>query len=386
MKIAVPAVPEAQRQLEPRVGVSVDTVKRFRDLGFDVAIESGAGAASGIDDSQFQEHGAAIINSGFSATVDGADMVLVVARPQISDVHALPRGTKLVGMLAPYDDQAYFDDLAAAGVDAFAMELMPRISRAQYMDVLSSQANLAGYKSVIDAAASFHRAMPMMMTAAGTIAPAKVLVMGAGVAGLQAVATARRMGAVVSATDVRPAVKEQVESLGGKFVMVESDETDSAETSGGYAKEMSEDYKRRQAELIEKTIADQDIVICTALIPGRPAPVLVTEEMVKSMRPGSVIVDLAVERGGNCPLSVLGETVDAHGVTIIGHANYPARLATDASNLYSKNLYNFISQYVDQESGEFALDWDDELVTGTALTREGALVHPLFKSESKSND
>lgn len=383
MKIAVPAVPEAERHLEPRVGVSADTVKRFCDHGFDVVIESGAGLASGLADDQFKESGATI-GAGFAPTVDSAEIVLVVSRPQASDLASLPRGCKLVGMLAPYDDQTYFADLASAGVDSFAMELMPRISRAQYMDVLSSQANLAGYKSVIDAAASFHRALPMMMTAAGTIAPAKVLVMGAGVAGLQAVATARRMGAIVSATDVRPAVKEQVESLGGKFVMVESDETESAETSGGYAKEMSEDYKRRQAELIEKTIADQDIVICTALIPGRPAPVLVTEEMVKSMRRGSVIVDLAVERGGNCPLSELGKTVEAHGVTIIGHANYPARLATDASMLYSKNLYNFISQYVDKESGAFALDWEDELVTGTALTRDGALVHPMFETESSS--
>lgn len=383
MKIAVPAVPVTQRNQEPRVGVSADTVKRFVDLGFEVMIEAGAGDASGIPDQTYEEKGAKI-SSNFAATVEGAEVVLVVSRPQADDIAALPRGTKLVGMLAPYDDQQIFTVLAEAGVDAFAMELMPRISRAQYMDVLSSQANLAGYKAVIDAAASFHRAMPMMMTAAGTIAPAKVLVMGAGVAGLQAVATAKRMGSIVSATDVRPAVKEQVESLGGKFVMVESDETESAETSGGYAKEMSDDYKRRQAELIEKTIADQDIVICTALIPGRPAPVLVTEDMVKSMRPGSVIVDLAVERGGNCPLSEPNQVVQAHGVTIIGYTNYPARLATDASMLYSKNLYNFISQYVDQESGAFALDWDDELVTGTALTRDGALVHPLFQSESTS--
>jgi NAD(P) transhydrogenase subunit alpha len=258
------------------------------------------------------------------------------------------------------------------------MELVPRISRAQSMDVLSSQSNLAGYKAVIDAAAHYRRVFPMMMTAAGSIAPARVFVMGVGVAGLQAIATAKRLGAVVSATDVRPATREQVESLGGKFVMVESEEAAGAETEGGYAREMSEEYRRKQAELIAATIARQDIVITTALIPGRPAPVLVTEDMVRTMRPGSVIVDLAVEAGGNCPLSELGRTVRRHGVTIIGPANLPSDLAEDASLLYARNLYNFLAPLVDKETGKLAIDWEDEIVKGALIARDGAVVHPLL--------
>lgn len=288
------------------------------------------------------------------------------------------RGATLIGMLAPLARPDEVEAYAAAGIDAFAMELVPRISRAQSMDVLSSQANLAGYKAVLDAAAEYRRVFPMMMTAAGSIAPARVFVMGVGVAGLQAIATARRLGAVVSATDVRPATREQVESLGGKFVMVDSDEADSAETAGGYARDMSEDYKARQAALIAETIAKQDIVITTALIPGRPAPVLVDEAMVQSMRPGSIINDLAVEAGGNCALSEKGRIVRRHGVTIIGHLNVPSRVAEEASRLYARNLQNFLAPMVDSGKGALAIDWQDEIVAGSALTRDGAVIHPQF--------
>jgi NAD(P) transhydrogenase subunit alpha len=261
------------------------------------------------------------------------------------------------------------------------MELMPRITRAQSMDVLSSQANLAGYKAVIDACEEFGRALPMMMTAAGTIAPARVFVMGAGVAGLQAIATARRLGAIVSATDVRPAAKEQVESLGADFVMVEDEESAQAETEGGYAREMSAEYQQKQAELVAETIRRQDIVICTALIPGRPAPTLVDETMVRSMKPGSIVIDLAVENGGNCTLSKSGEIVDVDGVKVVAHLNVPSRLAIDASTLYAKNLLNFVSPFVDKETGEFVVDWEDELVLGTLVTREGRVVHPMLAGE-----
>ncbi|MDX1434559.1 MAG: NAD(P) transhydrogenase subunit alpha, partial [Gammaproteobacteria bacterium] len=310
-----------------------------------------------------------------------ADVLLVVERPPRELVERLPAGALLVGQLAPFRDRDGIEHFAERGINAFAMELMPRISRAQSMDVLSSQSNLAGYKAVVDAAAEFERAMPMMMTAAGTVPPARVMVLGAGVAGLQAIATARRLGAIVSATDVRPAAKEQVESLGASFVMVEDEESAEAETAGGYAKEMSEDYKRRQAELVAKTLEKQDIVVCTALIPGRPAPVLVSKAMVESMRPGSIVVDLAVEQGGNCELSVAGEIVDHGGVRIIGHHNVPGRLPVDASAMYARNLFNFLSPFVDNESGAIALDWNDELVVGTALTRDGAVVHPLLVGE-----
>jgi NAD(P) transhydrogenase subunit alpha len=259
------------------------------------------------------------------------------------------------------------------------MELLPRISRAQAMDVLSSQANLAGYKAVIDAAAEFGRAMPMMMTAAGTIAPARVLVMGVGVAGLQAIATAKRLGAIVSATDVRPATKEQVESLGGTFIAVMDEEFKNAQTAGGYAKEMSKEYQAKQAALITETIKKQDIVITTALIPGRKAPVLVSEEMVKTMKPGSVIVDLAAEQGGNCPLTKANQVTKAYGVTIMGHTNLPGRLAVDASSLYARNLFNFVSLFVDKKSGQANLNWDDEIIKGSGLTRDGQIVHPALK-------
>jgi len=276
--------------------------------------------------------------------------------------------------MGPWGDRPGLEALAKAGLSVFAMEFMPRITRAQSMDILSSQSNLAGYKAVLDAAAHFGRAMPMMMTAAGTIAPARVFVMGAGVAGLQAIATARRLGAIVSATDVRRAAEEQVNSLGADFVMVE-DEGEDLETEGGYAKEMSEDYKKRQAELVAEHIKKQDIVITTALIPGKPAPVLVTKDMVETMKPGSIIVDLAVERGGNCPLSKPGEVVEHNHVTLMGHLNVAGRLAIDASQLYARNLYNFCEIMVDKANQALAGDWEDELITGTLIARDGKIVH-----------
>jgi len=362
---------------ESRVAASPETVKKLTGLGLTVTIESGAGASARFSDEEYSGAGAEIAADA-AAALDGADVLLSVERPLRESVSRLRRGGLLIGQLAPHGDRGDIDHYAECGVEAFAMELMPRISRAQSMDVLSSQSNLAGYKAVVDAVAAFERAMPMMMTAAGTIAPARVMVLGAGVAGLQAIATARRLGAIVSATDVRPAAKEQVESLGANFVMVESEETEQAETAGGYAKEMSEDYKRRQAELVAETLKKQDMVICTALIPGRPAPLLVTRAMAESMRQGSIIVDLAVEQGGNCELSRAGEIVDHGGVRIIGYRNVPGRLPVDSSALYARNLFNFIAPFVDGESGAIAIDWEDELVTGTALTRGGSVVHPLL--------
>jgi NAD(P) transhydrogenase subunit alpha len=308
-----------------------------------------------------------------------ADIVLMVRPPSSAEIGQMKRGAILAALLSPATEKDTIAALAGAGINAFAMEFLPRISRAQAMDVLSSQANLAGYKAVVDAAAQFGRAMPMMMTAAGTIAPARVLVMGAGVAGLQAIATARRMGAIVSATDVRPATKEQVESLGATFVAVMDDEFKQAQTAAGYAKEMSKEYQAKQAALIAETIKKQDIVITTALIPGRKAPVLVTEEMVKTMRPGSVIVDLAAEQGGNCPLTKANEVVEVHGVTLMGYTNLPGRLAVDASNLYARNLFNFVGLFVDKKTGALNLNWDDEIIKGAGLTRDGAVVHPALK-------
>jgi NAD(P) transhydrogenase subunit alpha len=285
-------------------------------------------------------------------------------------------GAILIGTLSALSNTDQADLYAKQGVTSFAMELLPRISRAQSMDVLSSQSNLAGYKAVLDAANEYTRAFPMMMTAAGTIAPAKVLVLGAGVAGLQAIATARRLGAVVSAYDVRPVVKEQVESLGGRFVEVDPDATEDAETAGGYAKEMTDEYKGRQAEVLKEALIKTDIAICTALIPGRPAPVLIPEETVQEMKEGSVIVDLAVEQGGNCPISEYGEVVIKHGVKIVGHANVPSRLAADASMLYAKNLLNFITPMIDPETKKLTIDWEDEIIQGCLVTRDGAVVHP----------
>ncbi len=310
--------------------------------------------------------------------------MLKVRRPAAEELSVFKRGATVVAIMDPYGNEQALKGLADAGIDAFAMELMPRITRAQVMDVLSSQANLAGYRAVVDGAAEYGRAMPMMMTAAGTVPAARVFVMGVGVAGLQAIATARRLGAVVTATDVRPATKEQVESLGAKFVAVEDEEFKQAETSGGYAKEMSAEYQKKQAELVKGHIAKQDIVITTALIPGRPAPKLVSEEMVASMKPGSVLVDLAVERGGNVAGAKPGEIVTTpNGAKIVGHLNVAGRLAATASSLYARNLYAFIETLVDKESKALAIKWDDELVKATNLTRDGSVVHASFQPKTE---
>lgn len=375
------AIARERRDHETRVAASPDTVKKFVDLGLSVSVETGAGRAAMFTDEDFEQAGARLAETPDAAFKD-ADIVLKVLPPLDDELTCMMRGALLIGLLEPFDNRAAVERYAGAGIEAFAMELMPRISRAQSMDVLSSQSNLAGYKAVIDAAASYGRAMPMMITAAGSIAPARVMVFGAGVAGLQAIATARRLGAIVSATDVRPVAKEQVESLGASFVMVDSEETKQAETSGGYAKEMSEDYKKAQAQLIAEILPSQNIVICTALIPGRPAPLLITEEMVRSMKPGAIIVDLAVERGGNCALSKPGEEVEIDGVKIIGHLNVAGRLATDASALYARNLLNFVTPLIDADNGAIHIDWADEIITGTCLTRDGKMVHPILNGGS----
>ena len=372
------AILKERRAGEARVAATSDTVKKLKALGLAVSVETGAGAGARISDADFAAAGAEIAPDVGAALRD-ADIVLKVRSPDASEISLMKKGAILIGLLAPHTEREAIAKLAEQGVTAFAMEFIPRISRAQAMDVLSSQANLAGYKAVIDAAAQFGRAMPMMMTAAGTIAPARVLIMGVGVAGLQAIATARRLGAIVSATDVRPATKEQVESLGATFVAVMDDEFKQAETAGGYAKEMSKEYQATQTALIADTIRKQDIVITTALIPGRKAPVLVTEEMVKTMKPGSIIVDLAVEQGGNCPLSKPDQVIEVDGVTLMGYANLPARLAVDTSSLYARNLLAFVSLIVDKKTGALALNWDDEIVKGAGLTRDGAIVNPALK-------
>jgi NAD(P) transhydrogenase subunit alpha len=372
------AILKERRDGETRVAATAETVKKLKGLGLDVAVEAGAGAAARVSDADYHSAGATIAPDSASVLSD-ADIVLSVRSPDASQISALKKGAVLAALLAPYTDKETPARLAAQGVNAFAMEFLPRISRAQAMDVLSSQANLAGYKAVIDAAAQFGRAMPMMMTAAGTIAPARVLVMGVGVAGLQAIATARRLGAIVSATDVRPATKEQVESLGATFVAVMDEEFKNAQTAAGYAKPMSAEYQAKQAALMAETIKKQDIVITTALIPGRKAPILLSEEMLKTMKPGSVIVDLAAEQGGNTPLTKPGEVYEIHGVIIMGYTNLPGRLAVDSSALYARNLFNFVSLIVDKKTGSLALDWDDEIVKGAALTRDGQIVHPALK-------
>ena len=360
--------------MEGRVAATPETVKKMKGLGADVAVEPGAGTKSGIPDAEFAAAGATVLEGA----VRNADVVLKVRRPAASELAGYKRGALVIAIMDPYGEDAALKTMAEAGVTAFAMELMPRVTRAQVMDVLSSQANLAGYRAVIDAAAEYGRALPMMMTAAGTVPAAKVFVMGAGVAGLQAIATARRLGAIVTATDVRPAAKEQVESLGAKFIAVENEEFKQAETAGGYAKEMSKDYQAKQAALVAEHIKKQDIVVTTALIPGRPAPRLISKEMVASMRPGSVIVDLAVERGGNCELSRRGEVADVGGVKIVGHLNVPSRIAASASSLYARNLFAFLEILVDKDKKGLAIKWDDEIVQATALTRDGAVIHPNF--------
>ena len=346
--------------------------------GAEVAVEPGAGIKSGILDADFSAAGATVT----ADAVNGADIVLKVRRPLAAELSRYKRGAIVIGIMDPYGHDDALRAMADAGLHRFAMELLPRITRAQVMDVLSSQANLAGYRAVIDAAAEYGRALPMMMTAAGTVPATKVFVMGAGVAGLQAIATARRLGAVVTATDVRPAAKEQVESLGAKFVAVEDEEFKAAETAGGYAKEMSKEYQAKQAALVADHIKKQDIVITTALIPGRPAPRLISKEMVASMRPGSVIVDLAVERGGNVE-GVKADTVtETGGVKIVGYSNVPGRLAATASSLYAKNLLAFLNVLIDKKTKSLAINWDDDIVKATALTRDGAVVHPNFKPKS----
>jgi NAD(P) transhydrogenase subunit alpha len=379
MRIAVPA--EA-KGVETRVAATPETVKKFIGLGASVSIEKGAGLDAGISDADFEAAGATIAKSAKDVMKD-ADIVLKVRRPADAEMKSLKSGAIVVAIMDPYGQDAALAGLAKAGVSAFAMEFMPRITRAQVMDVLSSQANLAGYRAVIDGAAEYGRALPMMMTAAGTVPAARVFIMGVGVAGLQAIATARRMGAVVTATDVRPATKEQVESLGAKFLAVEDDEFKQAQTAGGYAKEMSKEYQAKQAELTASHIAKQDIVITTALIPGRPAPRLITKAMVESMKAGSVIVDLAVERGGNCELAKPGEiVVTDNGVRIVGHLNVPGRLAATSSALYAKNLYAFVETMIDKKEKALAVNWDDELVKATLLTRDGAVVHPNFQPKA----
>ena len=377
------AVVKERRAHERRVAASPDTVKRIAAMGLDVAVESGAGESAGFADAAYAAAGAAVVPDA-EAAVAAADIVLKVQRPLIGDgdgideLRPLKRGAVLIGLLQPLQNPDDAKAYAGAGISAFAMELVPRITRAQAMDVLSSQANLAGYKAVIDAAEEFNRAFPMMMTAAGTIKAARVLVMGAGVAGLQAIATARRLGAIVSATDVRAAAKEQVESLGATFITVDEEAARSAETAGGYAREMGEDYLRRQRERITEALKRTDIVICTALIPGRPAPVLLTEDMVGAMAAGSVIVDLAVETGGNVEGSRPDETVTtANGVKILGYLNVPSRIAADASQLYARNLLSFLTVILDKE-GRLAIDPNDEIVRATLLTRDGTIVNPVL--------
>ncbi len=379
MKIAIP---KERREHECRVAASPDTIRKYIGLGFEVVVEAGAGEGASISDSDYAGAGATIADDEAAALSD-ADIVLKVQRPLVNgegvdEVGLMKKGAILIATLGAQQHRDQLKAYEKAGVTAFAMEMMPRITRAQSMDVLSSQSNIAGYKAVLDGAHEFGRAFPMMMTAAGTIPPARVIVLGAGVAGLQAIATARRLGAVVTGYDVRPAVKEQVESLGAKFLDVEADATEDAETSGGYAREMSDDYKKKQEAALREALKKQDIAICTALIPGRPAPVLIDEEAVKAMRPGSVIVDLAVEQGGNCPLSEYGKVVVRHGVTIVGHANVASRLAVDASAMYARNLLNFITPLVNPESKSLEIDWDDEIITGCLVVRDGAVVHPAI--------
>jgi len=377
MRIAVAAETDPS---EPRVAGTPETVKKFIALGAEVAVEPGAGLRSGILDEDYKAAGATLAKGA----AKDADIVLKVRRPSPDEIKTYKKGALVAAIMDPYGNEAAIKPFADAGLVAFAMELMPRITRAQSMDVLSSQANLAGYRAVVDAAGEFGRAFPMMMTAAGTVPAAKVFVMGVGVAGLQAIATARRLGAIVTATDVRPAVKEQVQSLGAKFIAVEDEEFKQAETAAGYAKEMSKEYQAKQAALVAEHIKKQDIVITTALIPGRPAPRLVSKDMVASMRPGSVIIDLAVERGGNVEGARPGEVAIVNGVKIVGHLNVPGRLAASASALYAKNLLTFLETMIDKKEKTLAVNWDDEIIKGTLLTRDGAVVHPNFQPKASA--
>ena len=376
--IAVTAEPEN----EPRVAVSPDTVKKLVGFGCKVRIEAGAGLRSRFADDAYAAQGAEIAANS-AAALQGAEILFRVRRPSNEDIAALAPGAVVVAMLDPFGDRSELNALAATKAKLFTMEFMPRTTRAQSMDVLSSQANLAGYKAVVDAASEFGAAFPMMMTPAGTVPAAKTFIMGVGVAGLQAIATARRLGAIVTATDVRPATKEQVQSLGAKFVAVEDEEFKQAQTAGGYAKEMSAEYNAKQAELVAKHVTAQDIVITTALIPGRPAPKLISADMVASMKPGAVIIDLAAERGGNCELTKPGETfVTDNGVTIVGPLNYAGTVPVNASSLYARNLLSFIGLMIDKEEGKLEINWDDDIIQGTLLAKDGALVHPNLTQQA----
>src|SRR3954462_2717178 len=376
MKVAIPA----ELDSEPRVAATPDTVKKLKAYA-DVVVQSGAGLASGMLDADYEAAGATIAQNA-ADTLHDADVVLKVRRPTEQELSLCKPGALVFAMMDPYGADEALAAMARANVVGFAMELMPRITRAQVMDVLSSQANLAGYRAVIDGASEFGRAFPMMMTAAGTVPAARVFVMGVGVAGLQAIATARRLGAVVTATDVRPATKEQVESLGAKFLAVENEEFKNAQTAGGYAKEMSKEYRAKQAALTAEHIKKQDIVITTALIPGRPAPRLVTADMVKSMKPGSVLVDLAVERGGNVEGARPGEVAQVGGIKIVGYTNVAGRVPARPSSLYARNLFSFIETMIDKSTKALAVNWDDELVKATALTKDGAVIHPNFQPKA----
>ncbi len=360
---------------EPRVAGSPETVKKMKALGLDVIVEAGAGEQSRIPDGEYEKVGGRI---GSAVDASAADVILKVRRPTSDELKRYKTGAAVIATMDPYGNDAAIAEMAGASVTSFAMELMPRITRAQSMDILSSQANLAGYQAVIDAASVYDRAMPMMMTAAGTVPAAKVFVMGAGVAGLQAIATARRLGAVVSATDVRPAAKEQVASLGAKFIAVEDEEFKAAETAAGYAKPMSAEYQAKQAALVAEHIAKQDIVITTALIPGRPAPRLVSRDMLKAMKPGSVAVDLAIERGGNVEGAVANQVTDVEGVKVIAWSNVAGRVAASASLLYAKNLVTFLETLISKDTKALSINPDDELVKATMLTHGGQVVHPNF--------
>ena len=371
-----------RRAGELRVAITPDTVKKYIAMGLSVFIESKAGLAAAITDQSYQDSGANIVKTSREA-LEKADIVLKVQKPiipkkqgngELDEVAVMKDGAVLICLMEPYQSQELIEALANKKITAFSMELLPRITRAQTMDTLSSQSNLAGYKAVLEAAHAFGRAFPMMMTAAGTVPPAKCLVMGAGVAGLQAIATARRLGAVVSASDVRPAAKENVESLGASFVAVQDEEFKQAETVAGYAKEMSDEYKAKQSELIASTVAKQDIVICTALIPGRPAPVLVSEDMIKTMKPGSVLIDLAVEQGGNCPLSKADKTIVKNGVSIIGQTNMASKVPIDASVLFAKNLLNFVTPMINEDEKRLGIDIDDEIIRGSMITQNGEVL------------
>jgi len=385
MKIGIPK----EGLGETRVAASPDVVKQLVNLGFTVTVEKDAGHTSSFCDEDYKKAGAAISKNSAGA-IKNADIVFKINCPTVSgaqsELSMFKKGTLLIAGIGALSKKEALQAIAKAGVTAFDMELMPRITRAQSMDIVSSQSNLAGYKAVLDAAGEFGSVFPMMMTAAGTIAPARAFIMGVGVAGLQAIATAKRLGAIVSATDVRPATKEQIESLGAKFLEIDAEMEKDAQTESGHAKQMPPEYFKKQKQIVSEHIQKQDIVITTALIPGRPAPVLVTEDMVKSMKPGSVVVDLAVGAGGNCPISEKNKVVEKYGVKIIGYDNFPGRLPKDASNLFATNLLNFLTPHINSKTNELDINWDDETITGTCITHEGKVIHPMLlvsKTEKK---